>query len=182
MADLEQFTLKGKPVTYIGAFVELYKRKNHRQVYEIHGMIELKKMYALITENPRNLSASQISKIFLILRNTYVVPKDQNNIVFYVNNYIDWDHFNQLYDLDWMEKGIRNTDVLAHKLGPVLTRVSNQRLKVVKEEKQKREEMVEKRKTEAMTIKRRRARGEMSLSSEEKENYESDTGDKTDLD
>ncbi len=36
--------------------------------------------------------------------------------------------------------------------------------------------MMERRETEAMTIKRRRARGGISLSSEEEENYESDTG------
>ncbi len=42
--------------------------------------------------------------------------------------------------------------------------------------------MVERRKTEAMAAKRRRARGGISLSSEEEENYESDTGDETDPD
>ncbi len=42
--------------------------------------------------------------------------------------------------------------------------------------------MVERRKTEAMAAKRRRARRGISLCSEEKENYESDTGDETDPD
>ena len=102
--------------------------------------------------------------------------------MFYVNNYIDWDQFNQLYNPDWIEKSIRNVDVFACKLGPALIRATNQKLEVTREERQKREEMVEKRKTEAMTAKYRRPRGEISLSSEEEENYESDTGDETDLD
>ncbi len=42
--------------------------------------------------------------------------------------------------------------------------------------------MVERRKTEAMAVKRRRARGGISSSSEEEENYESDTRDETDPD
>lgn len=42
--------------------------------------------------------------------------------------------------------------------------------------------MVERRKTEAMAAKRQRARGGISLSSEEGGNYESDTGDETDPD
>ncbi len=42
--------------------------------------------------------------------------------------------------------------------------------------------MVERQKTEAMAAKRRRARGEISSSSEEEENYESNTGDETDPD
>ncbi len=40
--------------------------------------------------------------------------------------------------------------------------------------------MVEKRKIETMAAKQRRAIGGISLSSEEEENYESDTGDETD--
>ncbi len=58
MADPEQFTLKGKPVTYNGVFVEFYNWRNHGQVHEIHGMIKLKEMRTLIAENLRNLGAS----------------------------------------------------------------------------------------------------------------------------
>ncbi len=81
-----------------------------------------------------------------------------------------------------MEKGIRNADAVIHKLGPALTRAINQRLEVAREKRRKREEIVEKRKTEAMAAKCQRARGGISSSSEEEENYESDTGDETDLD
>ena len=42
--------------------------------------------------------------------------------------------------------------------------------------------MVERRKTEAMAAKHQRVRGGRSLSSEEEEIYESDTGDETDPD
>ena len=56
-----------------------------------------------------------------------MVPRDQDKFVFYVNNYIDWDQFNQLYDPDWMEKGIRNADVVARKLGPASSKATNDR-------------------------------------------------------
>ena len=42
--------------------------------------------------------------------------------------------------------------------------------------------MVERRKTEAMAAKYQRARGGISLSSKQEENYKSVTGDKTDPD
>ena len=42
--------------------------------------------------------------------------------------------------------------------------------------------MVERQKIEAMAARCQRARGGISLSSKEEENYESDTGDKTDSD
>ncbi len=120
----ERFTPKGKSVTYTGVLVELYNWKNRGHVYEIHRIIELKKIRASIAENPCNLSTHQIIEISLVLHSAHVVPKDQDKILFYVNNYIDWDQFNQLYDLDWMEKGIRNVDAVARKLGPASTRAT----------------------------------------------------------
>ncbi len=179
MADPERFTLKGKPVTYIGAFVELYNWKNRGQVHEIYGMIKLEKMCASIAENLRNFGAHQIIEISSVLYSAHVVPRDQDKVVFYVNNYIDWDQFNQLYNPDWMEKCIRNADAVVRKLGSASTRATNQRLEVAREERRKREEMVERWKIEAMAAKRQRARGGISSSSEEVENYESDTGDET---
>ncbi len=82
-------------------------------------------MHTLIAENPCNLGAYQIVEIALILCNVYVVPRDQDKVVFYVNNYINWDLFNPLYDLNSMEKGIRNVDAIARKLGPASTRITN---------------------------------------------------------
>ncbi len=41
MADPEQFTPKSKPFTYTEALVKLYNWKNHGQVNEIYGIIEL---------------------------------------------------------------------------------------------------------------------------------------------
>ena len=106
MVDLERFTPKGKPVTYIGGLVELYNQKNRGQVCEIHGMVELEKMRTLITKNSRNLNAHQIIEISLVLRSAHMVSRDIDKVVFYVNNYIDWDQFNQLYDPDWIKKDI----------------------------------------------------------------------------
>ena len=131
--DPKRFTAKGKPITYIGAFVKLYKWRNRGQVYEIYGMVELDKWHASTAENPRNLGAHRIIEVSLVLRSAHVVPRDQDRMVFYVNNYIDWDQFNQLYDADWFNKGIRNADAVARKLGPALIKATNLRLEVAKE-------------------------------------------------
>lgn len=121
-------------------------------------------------------------KISSILRNTHVVSRDQDKFVFYVNNNIDWDQFNQLYDSDWIEKVTKSADAIARKFGLALTRVTNYRLKVAREKGQKREEIVEKWRRKAMAAKRQRARGGISLSSKEERNYEINTGDETDPD
>ena len=54
-------------------------------------MVELEKMRASTAEHPRNLGAHRIVEISSILRSAHVVPKNQERIVFYINNYIDWD-------------------------------------------------------------------------------------------
>ena len=91
MADPKRFILKDKLVTYIGAFVELYIWKNGRQVYDIHRMIEVKKMRALTIKNSGNLNAHQIIEISLVLHITHMFPKNQDKFMFYINSYIDWD-------------------------------------------------------------------------------------------
>lgn len=102
--------------------------------------------------------------------------------MFYINNYIDQNLFNQLYDLNYIEKDIRSAYTVVCKLRPALTRTTNHKLKVARENKQKREEMVEKQKTNAMTIKHQRVRGRISLFSKEKNNYESNLEDATNQD
>ena len=52
MADPESFTLKGKPVTYTGAFVELYNWSNCGQVHKIYEIIELEKMCTRLQRIP----------------------------------------------------------------------------------------------------------------------------------
>ena len=58
-------------------------------------MIELKKMHALTAENLYNLIVHRIIVILLVLHNAHVTPRDLNKFVYYINNYIDWDQFNQ---------------------------------------------------------------------------------------
>ena len=100
VADPERFTPKGKPVIYMRVFVELYNWRNRGQIHEIRGMVKLKKMCVLIAKNSRNLGACRMIEIFSILYNAHVIFRNQDKVVFYVNNYIDWDQFNQLYNLD----------------------------------------------------------------------------------
>lgn len=71
----------------------------------------------------------------------------------YINNYIDWDQFNQLYDSDRIEKDIRNTDAVIRKLRSILIYTTNYRLEVAREEKRKKEDMIEKRKSKVMVAK-----------------------------
>ena len=81
-----------------------------------------------------------------------------------------------------MIKGIRNANIIAYKLGSALTRATNHKLEVIREEQYKKEKMIKRQKTEAMGAKRCRDRGRFSLFSRKKRNHESDIEDDTDLD
>ena len=81
---------------------------------------------------------------------------DQDRVVFYVINYIDWDQFNKLYDTDWFNKGIWNADTMARKLRPALIKATNLRLEVAKEEVRRKQEVVKRRKAEAVAAKQQR--------------------------
>ena len=75
------------------------------------------------------------------------------------------------------KKGIKNADTVACKLGPASTRATDDKLDAAKEKKRKKEEMIERWKAEAIAVKQYRARGRMSLFSEEED--ESDTKNDT---
>ena len=110
-----------------------------------------------------------------------MVFKDQNKFVFYVNNYINWDQFNQLFDLNWIKRVIQNANAIVRKLRPALIRASNDKLEVAWEKKQKTKEMIKRWKTKAIAAKYCRDRRGISLFSKEERNYESEIGDDTNL-
>lgn len=63
-------------------------------------MVELKKYSISRAENRLNLGDQQFYKIFMGLQSIHVVLKDTEGNTFYLNNYIDWNQFNWLYDLE----------------------------------------------------------------------------------
>ena len=97
-------------------------------------MVQLKKWPISMTKNCRNLGVHQVIEIFSVLHNAQVIPRDQARVVFYINNYIDWDQFDQLYGRDWLKKYTWNADAMARKLGPTSIKATNLRLKVAKVE------------------------------------------------
>ena len=63
-------------------------------------MVELEKWHASTAENLRNLGAYHIIEVFSVFCSAHVIARDQDKAVFYVNHYIDWNQFNQLYVTD----------------------------------------------------------------------------------
>ncbi len=133
-------------------------------------------------ENPGNFSAYLIIEISSVLYSAYLIPRDQDNFIFYLNNYINCNLLNQLYDLNLIKKLIKNADAVACKLRLTSIRATNQNLKVTKKESRKKEEMMGRQKMKTIIAKYQRAREGISWSGKEEKTYESNDGDKTDSD
>lgn len=81
-----------------------------------------------------------------------------------------------------MEKSRQNINVNVRKLALASTKVTNQKLEVVKEKIQKKEKIIGKRKAETMATRWHKAKKKISLSSDKERNYESDIENETNLD
>lgn len=73
-----------------------------------------------------------------------MIPKNQDKIIFYINNYINYNQLNLLYDLNQLKNYIRNINIVVYKFGPTLIKVINQKLQIVKKKNRKKEEILEK--------------------------------------
>lgn len=89
------------------------------------------------------------------------MPKDQEKTIFYINNYINQDQFNQLYNFNWLNKNIQNKNAVVCRLQPALTKAINLKL----EKTQKKQKASKKQKVEIVAAKRHRDREKISLSS-----------------
>lgn len=67
-------------------------------------MIKLEKICVFTAKNFHNLDTYQIIEILLVLRNTHTVSNNQDQFMYYVKNYIDWNQFNKLYNHDQIKK------------------------------------------------------------------------------
>lgn len=111
--------------------------------------------------------------------NTYIISRDQDRLMFYDNNWINWDKFS-IFDFNWIEKSIKNVDTVASKLRPTLIKVKNHSLVFVGKKKQKSEEIIKKQKTKAMVTKQ--YRGKRRISFYNKKNKKSDIKNNLDPD
>lgn len=79
-------------------------------------MIKLEKYPILRVENPLNQSGQRFYKILKVLQVAHVVPRDTGGNTSYLNNYIDWNQLNQLYDSEWQTNETQSANTFIQKL------------------------------------------------------------------
>lgn len=84
--------MNGRPWIYTGAFIEVMRWVNRGATDKVHGMFEVKNIPVSTSRNP-NLE-----------------PSNEHCTKFYVNNFIDWDQYNTIYDPDFLSNGTKAAD------------------------------------------------------------------------
>ena len=75
-------------------------------------MVEVEDWPQVRTQNPRNIGHQYFFDMSTILRSAHIIPTD-NIGLYYINNYVDWDQYNTIFDPEFLTNGIRDADRIA---------------------------------------------------------------------
>ncbi len=73
-------------------------------LHEIHDMIKMKNWSINLIRNSWKLKAHWFYWLMNVIQSAHVMFMNENMNIYYVNNYIDWDQYNTLYDEDFLKK------------------------------------------------------------------------------
>jgi hypothetical protein len=113
-----------KSAVYTGALLDRLQVLNSGRPHEIHGMVEARRCPCRRTlsetcwssSRKRNLGCRSFYLLESVIRSAHVIPTSAEHESFYVNNYIDWDQYNTLYDPNFLQNGKRLAKQLARQL------------------------------------------------------------------
>ncbi len=95
--------------------VKLLQWCQQGSVNPVHGIVEVKSWPITIGKNPRFLTRERIYSLAHIIREVHVIAAILLPVSYwFLNNYIDWDQFNTLYDKDFERKETRVVDKIAY--------------------------------------------------------------------
>ena len=99
---------------YTGALVKLLQWRQRGIIDPIHGMVEVELWPTSVAKNQRLLTEKRIFFLAHIIRGAYVVQARAAPVQYwFVNNYVDWDQFNTLYNKNFEVKGICAAEKIA---------------------------------------------------------------------
>ncbi len=111
VADSLQENDWGKSIQYIGALVDLFKSMNKGCSHGIHNIIELSDWSAHVFNNLWFIEDQRFYTMSTVLQSVHIISaslKKRQRIkgaMYYLNNFIDWDSYNSIYEKDFLTKG-----------------------------------------------------------------------------
>jgi hypothetical protein len=110
--DHQRHDTNGTVVQYTGALIDLLRFRHGGNVHSIHGMIEAEDWPQATSQSSRNIGYRCFFDMSMILRSAHVIPSG-NDGTYYINNYVDWDQYNTIFDPEFLANGIREADRIA---------------------------------------------------------------------
>ncbi len=101
-----------KSVQYSKALIELLKFKNNEVFNALHDMIEVEQWSKNTVKKSWYLEYQRFYNMSTILWSAHLISTESKKF-FYVNNYINWDTFNILYEESFLKKRAWKTNKLA---------------------------------------------------------------------
>jgi hypothetical protein len=87
-----------------------FKSLNKDCSHDIHDIIELSDWSAHVFNNSQFIKSQRFYTMSMILQSVHIVSasleKRQRikNVIYYLNNFIDWDSYNSIYEEDFLNK------------------------------------------------------------------------------
>ena len=92
---------------YINALIELLWFENLNVINHHHDMMKVKTWHASNARNSHNIDIWQFYQMFTIFCSAHVILIRLWDDTYYINNYIDWNTYNIIYDSDFFSQEMR---------------------------------------------------------------------------
>ncbi len=102
-----------KSVQYLRTLIELLKFKNNEVLNALHDMIEVEQWSKNTVKKSWYLECWWFYNMSTLLQSAHLISTESKKF-FYVNNYIDWNIFNILYEENFLKKKAWKTNELAN--------------------------------------------------------------------
>jgi hypothetical protein len=100
---------KNKFLTHTNVMLNI-KRSRHKKILNfISEMIELKNWRDEIARNLKNLRVNKIYDISIVIQSAHKIFSKSEH--YYVNNYVNWDTYNIIYDENFLKKRIKRVEM-----------------------------------------------------------------------
>ncbi len=93
-----------KSSIYIEILIKHFRKRYQELSHEIHDMIKMKNWLINLIRNSWKLEAHWFYWLTNVIRSAHVMLMNENMNIYYVNNYIDWNQYNTLYNEDFLKK------------------------------------------------------------------------------
>lgn len=114
MTDSLQQNHWDKFIQYTDVLIDLYKSLNQDHLHAVHNIIEMHKWSEHVFKSSQSIESWRFYILFTILWSVHVVLTfiekawtDKSSVIYYINNFSDWDSYNSIYNENFLDKDIK---------------------------------------------------------------------------